>query len=101
MLSINNSLVSVSELKRSPSSVAQIAKETKNAVYILSNNEKLGVWISPDDYEELIHENQLLQEQAQKRDFEDLRAGIERGIEDVKHGRVMTFAEAKTRYNVK
>lgn len=53
---IKNPLVSVSELKKSPMSVIEMAKEQGDAVYILNNNKDVGVVIDSGRYADLVEE---------------------------------------------
>lgn len=52
---IKNKLVPVSELKKSPMKVMELAKSTGDAVYILNNNKDVGVVIDIDKFRDLVN----------------------------------------------
>lgn len=51
---------SVSDIKRSPMSIFEEARESNNGVYILNRNEVVGVALTRDQYESIYNELESL-----------------------------------------
>jgi PHD/YefM family antitoxin component YafN of YafNO toxin-antitoxin module len=68
-------LVSVSQLKKSPQSVVDEAKETQNGVYVLNNNSVMMVVMDPETYKTLVDiqtENKELQEKLKQAEMKQV-----------------------------
>lgn len=60
-------ITSISEVKKSPSSVFNLAEESESAVYILNRNEPVGVVLTIEQYENLVNEVEVLREKTKEK----------------------------------
>lgn len=63
---IKNELVSVSELKKAPMSVIELAKEKGNGVYILNNNKAVAVILDTETYVQFLEDTLQLHAENEK-----------------------------------
>lgn len=63
---IENELVSISDLKKSPMSTIEKAQKSHNGVYVLNNNKAVAVILDEQSYSDLIESYQKLTSQNEQ-----------------------------------